>query len=77
MEGNDVHVRDSRRGLVMFDLVLLLVQLSSSKKVVNGLVILRDLSRPGIPKYVVGLTISKNWPSNLYSQPFFFITSAT
>ena len=77
MEGNNIHVGDSRRSLVMFDLVLLLVQLPSSKQVVNGLVILRGLSQPGIPKNAVGLTISKNWPSNLYSQPFFFITSAT
>ena len=45
MKGDNVDIRDPRRGLVMLDLVLLLVQLSSSKKIVDGLIVLRDLSQ--------------------------------
>ena len=65
MEGNDVHVCDSRRGLVMFDPV----QLPSSEKVVNGLALLLDLSRLGIPKPAIGLTISEIGPPTCTPNP--------
>lgn len=42
MKRNDVNICDPRRGLVVFDLVLLFVQLPGSKQIVDGLVILRD-----------------------------------
>jgi hypothetical protein len=45
VKGDDINIRDPRRSLVMLDFVLLLVQLPGSKKIVDGLIVLRKLSR--------------------------------
>ena len=50
MKRNDVHVSHSCRSLVVFDLVLLLVQLPSSEKVVDRLVILAMPINDTIPE---------------------------
>ena len=61
----------------MFDLVLLFIEFSFAKKIVDGLVVLEEGSVLIIRMNVNKPTISKNWPSILYSQPFARSCSAT
>ena len=50
MKRDYVDVRDSRRSLVMFNLVLLLIQFFGPKKVVDRLVILRYPNQRRYPR---------------------------
>ena len=61
----------------MFDLVLLFIEFSLAKKIVDGLVVLEEGSVLIIWMNVNKPTISKNWPSILYSQPLALNSSAT
>lgn len=58
------------------DLMFLLIELPFSKKIVDSLIILHR-NQQNIRAESRKRTISRNWPSILYSQPLLLISSAT
>src|SRR6266581_6604304 len=61
----------------MFDLVLLLVEFTFSEEVIDGFVILLCAMRLPYLCTKGTRTISRNWPSRVYSQPLLFNSSVT
>ena len=79
VERDDGQVCDARRaGLgVVLDLVFLLVEFVFSQEVVDGFVVLKYPVRDDRGRKERRRTISRNWPSILYSQPLDLRSSAT
>ena len=75
----DYDVRDARRTpFLVLDLVLLLVEFAFSEEVIDGFVVLWfGLEVLYLCTQNGSRTISRNWPSRVYSQPLLFSSSIT